>query len=118
MTERIFMTRPEELPGITTTVPTHHGSCHLTVNYYRGQPIEVFVHLGHAGSDERAFAEAIGRLLSVALQHGVEAEVLWKQLRGISSEAVMGFGPNRILSIPDAVGKTLQEIINEASKST
>lgn len=110
---RIFPQRPHELHGFTQTVPTHHGSCHVTVNYHKTQPIEVFVHLGHAGSDERAFAEAIGRLLSTALQQGVALEVLCKQLRGISSETTMGFGPNKVLSIPDAVGRVLETAIQE-----
>lgn len=117
MTERIFSERPTEMEGFTQTVPTHHGSCHVTVNYHKGSPVEVFVHLGHAGSDERAFAEAIGRLLSTSLQYGVPLRVLCKQLKGISSESIMGFGSNKILSIPDAVGKVLDSITHTAAEN-
>lgn len=96
------------LDGMTDRVTTQMGDAYVTLNWFRGEPVEVFITLGKAGSDERAAAEALARLCSVALQHGVPLGTLTRQLRGISSEVTMGFGPNKILSMPDAVGRVLE----------
>ena len=68
--------------------------------------------LGKAGSEERALTEAIGRLISLALQSEVPLERLCRKLRGISSEHILGFGPNKILSVADAVGIALENHTN------
>jgi ribonucleoside-diphosphate reductase alpha chain len=33
---------------------------------------------------------------------------VWRQLRGISSDKVIGLGPNKVLSVPDAVGIAIE----------
>ena len=101
--------RPEVLQGVTSSLETGSGRVHVTVNYYDNRPYEVFVMLGKAGSEERALTEGIGRLCSTALQNGTPLFELASQLRGISSEANYGFGPNRVLSVADAVGRVLGE---------
>ena len=45
-----------------------------------------------------------GRLISLALRSGIPMREIWRQLRGISSDRVIGLGPNKVLSVPDAVG--------------
>lgn len=110
--KRIFESRPEGwLEGTTTVVETQMGRAYITVNFHEGQPIEVFINLGKGGSNERAAAEAIGRLCSVALQHGLDISLLVRQLRGIASEVPIGFGPNRTMSMPDAVGRVLENLL-------
>jgi ribonucleoside-diphosphate reductase alpha chain len=75
----------------------------------RGQPFEVFITLGKAGGSVMADAEAIGRLISLALRSGIPLQSVHKQLRGISSDRAVGLGPNKVLSVPDAVGIALEE---------
>jgi ribonucleoside-diphosphate reductase alpha chain len=75
----------------------------------RGQPFEVFVTLGKAGGSAMADAEAMGRLISLALRSGIPIMEVHKQLRGISSDRAVGLGPNKILSVPDAIGIALHE---------
>ena len=113
VSERVFPKRPELLDSATTHVETPIGSAYVTVGFHDSRPIEVFLTIGKTGSVERAFAEAIGRLLSVALQHDVPLEVLTRQLRGISSEETLGLGPNKVLSAPDAVGRILENYNKE-----
>ena len=96
------------MQGTTTKVVTGSGDVYITVNLREGEPFEVFAVLGRAGSEERALTEAIGRVISTALQGGIPAKKLARQLRGISSENVIGLGPNKVLSVPDAVGQVLQ----------
>lgn len=106
--KRIFEMRPEFIEGATEGIDTPMGRAYITVNFIESKPVEVFISLGKTGSNERACAEAIARVCSTALQHGLPVEALTKQLRGISSTDTLGIGPAKILSMPDAVGRVLQ----------
>src|ERR1035438_8671108 len=75
----------------------------------KGQPFEVFINLGKAGGSAMADAEAIGRLMSLALRSGISLPALHRQLRGISSDRAVGLGPNKVMSVPDAIGLALEE---------
>ena len=75
----------------------------------KGQPFEVFVTLGKAGGSAMADAEAMGRLISLALRSGIPIMEVHRQLRGISSDRAVGLGPNKVLSVPDAIGIALEE---------
>src|SRR6185503_20855016 len=46
---------------------------------------------------------------SLALRSGIPLQSIHKQLRGISSDRAVGLGPNKILSVPDAIGVALDE---------
>src|SRR5690606_11223475 len=70
---------------------------------------EVFISLGKAGGSAMADAEAMGRLISLALRSGIPLMEVHRQLRGISSDRAVGLGPNKVLSVPDAVGMALEE---------
>ena len=66
-----------------------------------------------AGSDTAAVAEAIGRLVSLALRMPSPlssqerlSEVI-NQLAGIGGRRPLGFGPNRVRSLPDAIAQVL-----------
>ena len=73
------------------------------------QPFEVFVTLGKAGGSAMADAEAMGRMISLALRSGIPLMEVHRQLRGISSDRAVGLGPNKVLSVPDAIGLALEE---------
>ena len=109
--KRRFPTRPAVMTGETRSIETPLGTAYITLNYHDDLPAEVFVTIGKAGSTERAAAEALARLLSVALQRGVPLKVLTKQLRGISSTDTLGLGPNKVLSMPGAVGRVLESFL-------
>jgi ribonucleoside-diphosphate reductase alpha chain len=55
-----------------------------------------------------ADVEALGRLISLALRSGIPMKEIYRQLRGISSDRVIGLGPNKVLSVPDAVGIAIE----------
>lgn len=97
------------LPSHSFPVATPLGKLRLFVTELEGQPFEVFAIIGRAGSDVMAFTEAIGRLISLALRCGVPLRLIAEQLRGIGGASSAGFGPNRVRSVPDAIGKLLQE---------
>jgi len=86
------------------------GTAFITINEdENGDPLEVFVNVGKAGSDVAAMAEALGRTISTALKFrgGVtakeKAREFAEQLSGIGGRRTIGFGPTKIKSLPDAV---------------
>jgi ribonucleoside-diphosphate reductase alpha chain len=114
--------RPRRLPGNTFYVETPLGKTFVTVNENGGQqPFEVFVNTAKAGSETAAVSEAIGRLISYILrmvspisprERLVE---VWRQLSGIGGGRPLGFGPNRVRSLPDGVAQALEEYLKNYS---
>ncbi|MEO6057718.1 MAG: vitamin B12-dependent ribonucleotide reductase [Gemmatimonadales bacterium] len=106
--------RPELLRGATRRLETPLGTLYVTITEDdRGQPFEVFMSLGKAGGALMADVEALGRLISLALRSGIPMNEIYRQLRGISSDRVIGLGPNKILSVPDAVGIAIERWMQE-----
>ncbi len=107
-------TRPQALHGTTRKMRSPLGDLYVTVNEDEdGQPFEVFATLGKAGGAAMAHAEAIGRLISLALRSGIGMDDVVTQLRGISCDRAVGIGPNKVLSMPDAVAQVLQLHMDE-----
>jgi len=85
-----LMLRPEKLTGCTYKVKTPVGTAFVVINSDDlGNPFEVFINVGKAGTHVMADAEAIGRLLSTtlripsALSAKAIAEAMIEQLAGI-----------------------------------
>ena len=61
--------RPKRLHGATYRRLTPLGTAYVTVNdTEEGEPFEVFMNVGKAGSDVAAVSEALGRLISLTLR--------------------------------------------------
>jgi len=106
--------RPDALTGYTRKIESPLGTMYVTINEdEEGRPFEVFVNLGKAGGAAMADAEAIGRLLSLALRSGIPMRKVHRQLRGISSDRAVGFGDRKVLSTPDAVAQVLERYLEE-----
>jgi len=100
--------RPSALQGVTRRMPSPLGDLYVTVNEDgEGKPFEVFATLGKAGGAAMADVEAIGRLISLALRSGISLTDIYKQMRGISCDRAVGVGPNKVLSVPDAIAQAL-----------
>jgi ribonucleoside-diphosphate reductase alpha chain len=102
--------RPDILKSTAIRKETPLGTMfvHITEDD-KGQPFEVFINLGKAGGSAMADAEAMGRLVSLALRSGIPIQQVHRQLRGISSDRAVGLGPNKVLSVPDAIGLALED---------
>lgn len=114
--------RPDNLTGITRRIATPVGHAFITINEDENHnPFEVFINVGKAGTDIYADAEAIGRLISLALRipsNYAPAEVIQQvvnQLSGIGGSSSRGFGVDRIHSLADAVSKVLSEYSGKVS---
>ena len=100
--------RPAALRGMTRRMPSPLGDLYVTVNEdENGKPFEVFATLGKAGGAAMADVEAIGRLISLALRSGIPIADVIQQMRGISCDRAVGLGPNKVLSVPDAIAQAL-----------
>ena len=107
---RAKRSRPEKLRGTTHRLETPLGTMFVNITEDdKGQPFEVFITLGKAGGSAMADAEAMGRLISLALRSGIPIMEVHRQLRGISSDRAVGLGPNKVLSVPDAIGIALEQ---------
>jgi ribonucleoside-diphosphate reductase alpha chain len=114
--------RQAVLRGETRRISTPLGTTYITVNENGGdQPFEVFLQTSKAGSDTAAVSEAIGRLISYVLRLSSpnppreRLKEVVNQLSGIGGGRPMGFGQNRVLSLPDGVAQALNEYLNGAS---
>ncbi len=112
--------RPRSLIGRTYSIETPLGKAFITINENDAtQPFEVFINTAKAGSDTAAVSEAIGRLISYVLRLASPIEPsqrltdLTRQLTGIGGGRSLGFGPNRVRSLPDGVAHVLEEYLDE-----
>ncbi|MBN2148832.1 MAG: adenosylcobalamin-dependent ribonucleoside-diphosphate reductase [Anaerolineales bacterium] len=110
--------RPRRLPGYTYSISTPVGKAFITVNENGGcQPFEVFISTAKAGSETAAVSEAIGRLISYELRLASpisprdRLKEVATQLQGIGGGRSLGFGPNRVRSLPDGVAQALAEYL-------
>jgi ribonucleoside-diphosphate reductase alpha chain len=107
---RAKRSRPDKLRGTTIRKDTPLGTMFVNITEdEKGQPFEVFLTLGKAGGSAMADAEAMGRLISLALRSGIPLSAIHKQLRGISSDRAVGLGPHKVLSLPDAIGIAIED---------
>jgi len=108
--------RPARLQGMTYQTETPLGRTYITINHTEdGEPFEVFITIGKAGSDVDAMANALGQLISLSLRlNGMlppreRVKQIIAKLSGIGGSRSVGFGPNRVRSLPDAIAKVLSQ---------
>jgi len=114
--------RDQRLDGCTYQITTPLGKAFVTINENgggAGQPFEIFITTAKAGSETAAVSEAIGRLISYLLRVASPVpprdrlgEVV-RQLAGIGGGRPTGFGPNRVLSLPDGLARALAAYLEE-----
>jgi ribonucleoside-diphosphate reductase alpha chain len=117
--------RPRRLKGYTYNINTPLGKTFVTVNENGGNhPFEIFISTAKAGSDTAAVSEAIGRLLSYILRLASPVSPrerlneIVRQLAGIGGGRPLGFGPNRVRSLPDGVSQALREYLDDTAEGS
>lgn len=108
--------RPIMVEGVTYQSETPVGKTFITINHNENkEPFEVFITVGKSGSDVTAMADALGRMISLNLRlsgHLSPRERIRQvvaQLIGIGGARSVGFGENKVRSLPDAVAKVLSK---------
>jgi len=112
--QKTVVPRPMQLEGVTYKIQTPVGATYITINHNQDkEPFEVFITLGKSGSDVAAMADALGRMISLNLRFNDSVSPREKirqivgQLAGIGGARSVGFGKEKVRSLPDAVAKVL-----------
>ena len=118
--ERKQKPRPRSLERLYLSIETPLGKAFVTINENGDdQPFEVFINTAKAGSETAAHSEAIGRLISYNLRLASPIEprdrlrAILEQLSGIGGGRSLGFGANRVRSMPDGISKALDEYLSK-----
>ena len=106
--------RPLMVEGVTYQTETPVGKTYITINHdLNKEPFEVFITVGKSGSDVAAMADALGRMISLNLRLNGQLssrdriKQVVAQLIGIGGARSVGFGENKVRSLPDAIAKVL-----------
>ena len=106
--KRLPQERPDTLSSITDKIRTGFGNLYVTITFFNQKPFEVFTSIGKSGYSTMADAEAIGRLISLALRSGVDPVEVVTQLKGIGGSEPIFTEGGLVTSIPDAIAKVLE----------
>jgi ribonucleoside-diphosphate reductase alpha chain len=113
------MPRPMMLQGLTYKSDSPSGKLYVTLNHdEKDNLFEVFINHGKSGSDLMALADALGRMISFVLRiyspvpHRERVREIVSELAGIGGSQSIGFGANRVRSLPDAISKILAKHYN------
>lgn len=113
---KTFNKRPQVLQGKTIKTQTPFGKAYVTVNDNTDGDIEeIFIKLGKTGADIGVIADGLAIALTGALSPRIaslspEEKLAWitKKFRRMSGATSIGFGPNRVDSLPDAIARVLE----------
>ena len=107
--------RPEVVSGRTMRMETGCGNLYVTTNETEDAPFELFAQIGKAGGCAASQTEAIGRLVSLALRSGVDANAVARQLKGVRCPYPSWNRGQKVLSCADGIGQALARVIEDRS---
>jgi ribonucleoside-diphosphate reductase alpha chain len=110
--------RPNSLPSVTDKIKTGFGNLYVTISYLDQKPFEVFTSIGKSGYTTMADAEALGRMISLALRSGVDPKEVISQLKGIGGSEPIFTEGGLVQSLPDAIAKVLERHLGETKNNS
>lgn len=106
--------RPEVLQGTVRLMKTGCGNLYVTISEdEKGNIFELFTSMGKAGGCASSQAEAIGRLVSLALRSNIAPEEIMNQLKGVSCHQPAWAEGGKITSCSDAIAKALEKYMQK-----
>lgn len=107
--------RPDELWGPKYRIPSPSGNVYIEigVDEETKKPIETIVTISKSGNSVNAMAEALGKMISKALQHRMDPYEVVDTLKDImGGDAVGWWRGTAIKSIPDAIAVALNTYLS------
>ncbi|MDR3013267.1 MAG: vitamin B12-dependent ribonucleotide reductase [Chitinispirillales bacterium] len=105
--------RPAVTQGRTYKTKTGCGTLYVNINSDNLGFCEVFTQMGKSGGCAASNAEAVSRLVSLAMRSGIDPGVIVAQLRGIRCPIPTWHDGEMVLSCSDAIGRILEKAITE-----
>lgn len=106
-----LISRPTKVNGDTYRIELINSSAYITVNCWNNSPKEVFLNISKQGNEFSALCSAIGRLISIALQHNVPLERIIDTLKNHKGDITGSYHLNDKMnffsSLPDLLSKIL-----------
>ncbi|MFT4892495.1 MAG: ribonucleoside-diphosphate reductase alpha chain [Candidatus Nanohaloarchaea archaeon] len=111
--------RPKVVSGTTQEIETAYGDLFVTINDAEDNgPFEVFANLGKSGGYTQSFTQALGRMTSLALRTGADADEVVKQLDDIRSPQIAWDQGTQIHSVPDAIAEAMKRHMGHDTQQT
>ncbi|KKL14733.1 hypothetical protein LCGC14_2512720, partial [marine sediment metagenome] len=106
---------PQDCAAIEVETPD--GKLFAIIIEEKGVPHEVLIEIGKTGQSVRAWADAIGRVISLCLQSGLGIERIIEELSGVTTDKLTKSRGQNIRSGPEGVAYALIRYIQEQSAS-
>lgn len=123
VTERLAEPRPEIVGGLTEKQRTPYGlNVFVGLNWEKDEegrdiaPYEAFVSVPSTDGDLPAIVAGYGKAITLGLKAGVPVEAYIEQFEKISGETQVGIGDNKVKSLPHAIAKGLELVLNKEAK--
>jgi ribonucleoside-diphosphate reductase alpha chain len=101
--------RPQRVKGHTDLIQTGCGKLYGTISNADEEYQEVFFNMGKCGGCAPSFLDAIGRLISLALnEEKLTLALIKRAFQGIRCPTPTHDGPIEVLSCPDAIAKLIE----------
>lgn len=107
---------PDEIDCKRYRIPTPAGKAFIEIGFDEDtkMPIETIVSMSKSGSYDNAMAEALGKMISKALQHRMDVYEVIETLKDImGGDSVEWWEGMSVKSVPDAVAKALSRYMDK-----
>jgi len=104
--------RPVELESITYQFVLGERHLYVTVGFEGKEIKEVFIDYGKGGTWDDNLTEALGRVISIALQNKIHPYEISTQLKDIKNGSIFPQKDGtKVFSLPDAVAVAIEKTV-------
>ena len=97
-------------------IQTGYGPLHVNIVYDKEGPYRIFTSIPPIGNELSSLTSVLGVFMSKAFQAGYDPRKAIKHLNSAKGDKPLGFGPNRIDSIPHGVAVILKRHLEKTGK--